>query len=724
MAESDIQRLVTQIPSDNQGKIDRILTLTRWGHVEYQPWAAKVLKARRYYLGHQWDSMGRTMSKRRLKLVDNQIQPDIDKRVARMLEADPVMEASGRGTEDFEIGATWRDMVEYACNWTGTKHDSANSVRQQLWTALEVDGDVFEWITWDKAEEYGQGFVVSEMVSAMNVVWDDGVKSTQLRDAPWVSRFEPVDVEILEKRWERTDFTSDVPDLFTGAGTEQARLTNFQASTDGGSPLLGAAGRTRTKAYEITFLEKRPKARKTYMLEGITAKNRDADGNVVDMDEKRYNELPEARRKAYEEVEVEDYELWKTVVVNGKKVHDKISDDDASKKGHHEYPFARYSNTKNSEQTHARGDVEPLMGFQDVTNQTLSYGMERLFVDASTLLAIERGAQPRSEEAKLDRLGEQAVQKFYTHPGRQIPQVVQLGNPNMSSMFQQAHSWLSERRDRVSGVSDMQRGAPQYEMSGKAVRALLAEADLATTKVKKAIEDGLTQATSLQIMLMMQNLRVNRMLRIAPRAEKAGYKLFVTKSEGTTINEQKLTKPVGPEAPSDAMETPDGDLARVLEISDNTIRRFDLKLKLDTGRQRSRDERMDLVTQILNYVGPGAGVETLLVAIELMEVPNFDRWKDALLKEDEKTNIMNAVAQAQKETGMGLEEMKAAAMQMVAMMKGGGGAPAGPGAMPPAGPAGPPAPGGAPAGPGGPMAAPAPVTAPTDLSAELPGASQ
>jgi hypothetical protein len=287
-------------------------------------------------------------------------------------------------------------------------------------------------------------------------------------------------------------------------------------------------------------------------------------------------------------------------------------------------------------------------------------------------------------------------------------------------MFQQAHQLLSERKDKSSGSSDMQRAAPQYEMSGKAVRALLAEADLATTKAKKAVEDGLTQATTLRIHLMMQHLRINRMLRISNRAERAGYKLLVAKSEGQTVIDHKLARPEG-DLRAEHYEDANGEMVRVLEISDDTIRRFDLKLRLDTGRERSKDERMDLVTQMLNYVGPGAGVETMLVAVELMDVPNFDRWKEALLKEDAKTQMAQAVGQAQEDLGVPLPQIIAMAQQMMAMMQAGG-APA-PGGGAPAPTAAPVAVNGG--GPGGPPPKPAPVTAPTSPtpSPDAPGAA-
>jgi len=170
VSEQDIDHLVSRIPRSNEEKAQRVIRLTRMGHAHYQPWARAALKSRRYYLGHQWDDMATAVSRRRLRITDNIIRDDIDKKVARWIEADPVMETQGRGAEDFELGDVWRDLREYADEWTGQYHDSAKDVRIVAWTDTHVIGDSFEWITWDRTEEGGLGMVVSEYVPALNVV--------------------------------------------------------------------------------------------------------------------------------------------------------------------------------------------------------------------------------------------------------------------------------------------------------------------------------------------------------------------------------------------------------------------------------------------------------------------------------------------------------------------------------------------------------------------------
>ena len=705
MESEDLTRILTRVPSTNEGKARRAVLLTRWGIAENQPWSQRTLKSRRYYLGNQWDELVTAKSRRRLKLTDNQIRDDVDKPTARLLEADPVMEAVGRGTEDFELGQTWRDLVEYADEWTGSMHDSAKAIRRRCWTDMAISGDCAEWVEWDESEEGGLGFLVSEYVDGLNLVWDDGATSTQLRDARWLVRFEPQDVEILEAKYPlwRGRLKHDAPELFLHSGISQAVDLDYAASRSLTQAGTWPVDRLRQRAYEIQLWEKRPAKRKRFLLDGIVGKTRDVDGKVVEIDEARFEKMNRKQQQLYEPIDVDDYELWKTVVINEMVVEEGLSQYDAKNGGHGQYPLARYALTQGPNQTHALGLVEKLMAYQDMLNMTMSYGMERLFIDSSSLLAIQRGGQPRSEEAKLDRIGEVASQKFYYYPGAQLPQAIALGSPGAAQMFQATHDWLSQRKDKVSQVTDVHRASPQYGLSGRAIQSLLSEADLATTQMRLSVEDGLRQATILRISLMQQFLRSDRMVRISSKAERAGYALYVTTNEKRLAQSRQLAKPKDVPG-ADFYQTPDGGQARVMELSDEGIRKFDLRLRLDTGKQRNRDQRMDLVTQVLGYIGPGAGVETLLWALELLEAPNLDKLGEALKSEDAKTQIMQQVDQAQKETGMSLPEMIAAAVQMAALLKakGNGTAPRGP-----AGPAGP-------AGPGGMLAAgPAPMAAPT-----------
>lgn len=703
---SDVDHLIARIPSTKGDKAERVRELVRLAHAEYQPWATKARKAERYYMGHQWDDIAIAQQRRRLRLTDNVIADDIDKKVARLEEAEPIMEAHGRGAEDFSLGAAWRDLIDYADNWSGETHDSARDIRRRCWRGAHVIGDYFEWIYWDPNEENGLGFVVSEDVPGYNVVWDAEAKSTQLRDARWVCRFDAVEIQLLEQEFPvlKGKINGDVPSLFMGNAHEQARGRHYQTLSQ---PVTGSQAPVATsgpaKAYRIEFWEKRRKKTVRYLLEGMAAITRDADGKVVPLNEELFDKLPSAQKQKYEEVTVDDYELWKQVVVNEHVVHDKLSSYDTTQGGHGHYPLARYCATTHPDETHSRGDVEPLMGYQDVINQTMSYGLEKLFLDSSSILAIQRGAQPKSEEAKLDRVGEVALQRYYYYPGQPLPQAVPLGNPQGAQLYQTMHDWLTQRKDQRSNVTNVHRAAPQYDMSGRAIRALMAEADLSTLKIKRSIESGLRQATLLRIALIQQYMRTTRMIRITPKAGTGDepYSLYVTPNEEKTASTQGLSKPQD-DPMADFYKTRNGEQARILEIADEGVRKFDLRLTLDTGKERNRDERMELATQVFNYAGAGAGVETALWIFEMMEMPNLENLAKALRAEDAKSQMVQQVTAIQEQTGMSLQEMA----QLAALVAQGGapGAGGGPGG-PPQGPGGPQPPA-APGGPGGPPAAP------------------
>ena len=114
---------------------------------------------------------------------------------------------------------------------------------------------------------------------------------------------------------------------------------------------------------------------------------------------------------------------------------------------------------------------------------------------------------------------------------------------------------------------------------------------------------------------MQQLLRGNRKLRITSKAGADSYNLYVGESDSGIQSQFQLQPELksqvvdGKPITQETGELLDGagEPTQRLLINDENVRKFDLKLKLDSGKERSREERESLVRSIMEYLGPGAG---------------------------------------------------------------------------------------------------------------------
>ena len=671
---------------------------------EMAEWGRIGKKSRRYMHSKQWDDMetsGQT-------LTHNVIRRDIENLVARLIEADPVIDTQGRGPEDWQISAVWKDLLRWSEEWTGAEYDSVLEVRRRCLMHMYTVGLGIEEVGYASDEEGGQGMVVSKALDPMHFAWADDAESVQLRDATWMAKYPPVLIEKLEKEFPdlKDEIRADVPGFFT-QGFQQARFSDYRNLMQPNSDSQSVPGDRYKKAYRQEFWEKDWKWSKRLLLP-----NGDvwtvSDPNPEDPEAEKIKRpgtpedagrmLTEQEQNILTEEKVKEYELTTTVVINDHMAQvKKRSIYDDREGGHGEYPFAFYMGSQDPDQSHPHGEVEYLMGYQDFINQMMSRYSEQMFIQSSQFLWVNKGMMPKGEEGKLDNMGRKPLQKIFGYPGQAPPQFVG-ANAGASQMWQQGIEFMTSLKDKMSTVADVNRAAPQYELSGKAVRALQADADLFSTIPRKNVESAMRQATMLRISVMMQFFRGKRFARITPKAG-------TTKQEPYTIfmgNDEQMIQDTHALRKSDdgkAMETPGGDRGIMLPLNDQEIRKFDLRLSLDSGKEAKKAERAELVTNMMQYMGPAAGMGILKWAAQLLEVPNFEELAAALDEADVQGQAMAQIDQLQKETGMSLPEMIQAIKEMAAA-KPPGGPPGGgpPGAGPPG--AGPP-PGGPPGG-GGP----------------------
>lgn len=658
---------------------------------EAAPWSADALRARRYYHNHQWDDASDLEVDDRIHITNNVIKRDIDYMWAQVMEADPVMETHGRGSEDFKLGDVWKDLLRWSEEWTGYIFDSVMEVRRRVIMDMFQTGEGYEKVWWSPDEENGLGMVVSEHVDSLNLLWDKSNKSVQWRSSPWIIQFDPIDIDMLKAEFPKFgEIKPDYPDRFI-SGLEQAPYSEYQALIDEGntSGSVPASSRRVKKAYRIECWEKKESFVPRFYMKRSTrmAMMPEVDENTgqvrnVPMDEAYYGRLDEGQKDKFYQRTRRTYELSKGVMINKEWAErPDVSEYDESKNGHGEYPYARYSNSYDPTQSHAHGEIEGLIGMQDSINRATSRWLESLFIANAVFLAIQKGAAPKGELAKLEQIGARTLQQFHYYPGQPIPEFVNT-NPGSAQLFEAGIRTLMDFKDGQSSVRNINRAAPEYDLSGVAIQQLQAPADLIAIGPRMSVESGMRQATTLRIACMMKYMRGARQFRITPKADRDPYSIYAGEDEATikaAFSLEDQTRPVQVNGRDTKVNTgsvvESGDMAsgegKILELSDEGIRKFDLRLQLDSGREAKKAERRQMVTTFLSYLGPAAGVEVVKWAASIMDVPDVMGLVTALDKEDQKAQAVQMIEQAQKQTGMSFQEMVQIATATLAAQKGG-----------------------------------------------------
>lgn len=647
-------------------------------YMEAMPWILKAYKGERYYHGEQWDNYDPEQD--RSRMTHNVIRRDMDFIKAGLFEADPIMEAQGRGGEDFYLGVGWQDLIRYSEEWRGEFYDSCRSQRKRIFTHMVHIGEGIEKVIWCPDEEDGLGMVVSLAVDPRYFVWDPAAyRSQQKRDARWCIEFDPVPVEDLEEEYPhlKGQITPDCPNFFIKA-FEQARATEYRSLLNLDGTMAIQSPRFQ-KAYKKEVWEK-----KLEMVASYTIKSNNTVAEVEKVDEETgekymapmteadFDKLPAREKKLYKKTTRKAWKIFRSVFINdheAEKETESIYD-------HGSFPYAWYSNSWDPSQTHCRGEIEYLLSYQDVINRAVSRWLEAMFIANSQIMAIQKGSAPKGELEKLDNVGKRPLQRYFYYPGQPLPNII-AGNPTAAQLYQSGIAWLQQGKNDASTVQDVNRSAVNYELSGKAITALGSEREMYSAMIRAGVEDGLTQATWLRISIIRQFMRGNRLLRISPRAAgEQGYKLFVGEDEekvasafGLTPEKRAAALPDGQTVQlntGDVVQTATGDKGKVLIISDKTVPKFDLRLTLDTGRSQRKAERQRMVEMFFQYLGPGAGVEIVKWAAEMLQIPNPERLFAGLDKEDSKAQAVQMLQQAQDQAGMSIDEMVGLISQMKA----------------------------------------------------------
>ncbi len=643
-----------------------------------------------YYYAHQ-SSFG--IEAEDLQVVINTSRTDTDRKVAKLLDAEPQMVVRGRGKEDVEFGAVWNDLVQYTREWTGDQHDCWEEVLPKVLTQSKQIGEGAAYIEFDPYEEDGWGMIVGEWVNSLHLVWNAGCTSAQWRDAEHLIWFEPKPIPWLEREypWLKGRIPQQGPDwlrehVFGGGGMDGMDF-------DDEDNLIGDSRPSIVKDVPMSYMIRRWEKRRTKTMAyrdketGKPVRLRGEQGSHVLLTTERWNMLPKARQAEYrsrvEEFPVRHVELWETHVVGEELVLNDISKSDKSKGGHGHFPFARLGNIWDPRMPKSRGDIEFQQSYDELLSQMATRWVESMMVAMAPFLDVVKGAIPKSEEHKLEFLGRRPFQQIQRYPGMSAPQWIGT-NPTGANLFASGSDFVREIADQASNVFKINQGSMPYSTSGKGIRQLLSEAAVLENLDRIRMKSFLRQETWLRIALIQQYFRQYRVLRITSRVESDEYKLYIGDEEERIKAHFGLEEQFETDADGQIDETkktglykdPDGDMARILPVAEREVGQFDVRLVLDSGRERNKAERQDMVEMFANVASnmPGPLLKWMAKTIE---APDEEGLGKAVDEANEESQMAKQYDELLEMSQMEPDQLKALVEQIGQQAGGQQGAPGG-----------------------------------------------
>ena len=608
-------------------------------------WAAEARQAHRYYRSDQY-RLNRNQSKDRTRMVANYIKPDVDAKVAAVLDSKPVVQPKGRYVKHHAISEAMINILD----WTRDEEEDWNSDFENAIEDMFHIGEGVIYEGWDAAGDEGMGLPVSSWEDSRHILWHPDARKPQRDDAAWVISLKHVDLDWAKWKFQIEDLESEDIELFlTPSMIDRAR------SRLSGQGLGGSASRSASeegqKVWCKRMWEKVEVEDKSYFKDGEAAEFME-NGETYSMTEEMYNELSDKEREQFVELKLTRKELWETVVVGSQFIRRRLSPFDSRKGGHGHYPFSFYSLVRIRDESHARGEIGFIIGISDVRNETLSLMMDQALLANVGFLNVPKGSLPPEEREKLNDLGRDPFQIIDSIQGT-VPPRWEGYNPTGTRVFADILPTLDLVQNRQTAMRDIDRGKADHSgQSGRAIRALQAKTQQVGVIARRHVESGLRRGTLLRLHNIAQFMRGNRAVPIVDPKSKEERNLFVGGDVEEIMATNGLREMPNPLSPGNFMLVDKtGQQAEVLILGDDMARQglFDkISLKLDTQQEENELDRKDIAREMLRAMGPGSS----RWFVDQYGLENGDQLLDDLEQFNQGMRMQKMLEDASKQTGL------------------------------------------------------------------------
>lgn len=632
---------------------------------EMSEWAYEARRAWEYYASKQWSDLSESERQRTIPIVANLIRRDLDQMTARVLDAEPVVNPRGRYSKYSELGHLLVDLLGWTRDEESNWYNDLEDVIQDMFHGGEgIMGE-----GWNQSAANGQGMPESYWQDGRFICWDPQAKDWQRKDGEWVATFNPRKVDYLKDKYKLDSVDADYPTLHINE-QEREWMNDYRARQGGGEDTLDFDS-LDARAYEKIIYSKRIRFEDRYIDPETLSLAVDGKGIQIGAEGSK---KPSATKLAgMEKTQIEVVELWKTVIINKEVVHHELDRADESKGGHGQFPFCWFTYVRMRDRSHGMGEINYLIGMQDLINRALSRWLEQLMIAGSSYIHSIRGSMAPEDVEKIANVANVPMQHIQTYAGFQAPEITG-GDPKGAGLFAQGYDLLTQVKDSISGVYDVQRGSAPYQTSGRGIRALQSSTDLLGVLPRRHVESGLRQSTVLRIHNIKQNMRGDRLAEVSDKGLDDTVPLYIgnTMSEIRDANnlivftDKQTGRPaVGPEGEPLILADPETkEPVKAIALGAEDMEGLDFSrvtFELDSGKERNKEERMEAAREMLNVVGKGA----VRWAVGQLDLPEGDVLLADMEKYDASDQVLATAEELSKATGIDVTEIIQMATQQV-----------------------------------------------------------
>lgn len=583
-----------------------------------------------------------------LYLILNMIRNRVDTKVGILTSAKPQAAITGRGMEDEDVAAAFRDIVEYTADrsdFDSVLHDVITDMVKVGMGVLEetVDLDV------EMDTQHGSyaGDCVSTVRSPLEVFLDPGNRSPNLkgkRGINYLTLEENTPEEELMMLYPQKAYRIKGVEKKIGSATDQSRVAAYgkdfdrdvhadQGDDQSQDPSDRNSAENTKKVITIWYL-RRVVEHSVWELdeEGFPsglAVGEDGEAVSVDDisdDDDRYWVEPKLSR-----------EMW-TAAIAG----DVLLYNHKSPYRHGDSPFVFFVGQLHHDEATPYGEIHRLMDAQDMFNKINSLVIDNAARTNNTGWAVEEGAMDEEQEQHFEENSSQPGFTLRTRPDAVAEGRIQRLQPGqLSDALYRIQGDIRVLFDELSSLYQTQRGGMPYETSGKAIIALQQAGDTALVGLQRNVERGVTDWGRKRLANIQQFYSIEKAWRITDKLKEVSHHYLTQMGwdDQGGQNTLQLWK-LDDGDPSKGIP-PD---ARML-LKDFQAAKYDIKITMGTGHERSREQKLEDAKLVFEVTG---GVPSAVRhVLNEMEVPE----KREMLEEMSQRDQVAQMAQQMEESG-------------------------------------------------------------------------
>lgn len=345
-----------------------------------------------------------------------------------------------------------------------------------------------------------------------------------------------------------------------------------------------------------------------------------------------YDELEEEEKVAFKK----PYRRIKTEVWHLQFVGDVVLKHEKSIYAHGKWQHVFMGGMMRHNESMPYGEISRLIDTQDLFNRLITLFVDNAIRVSHSGMLIDESAFSEEEKGKLQRKMSKPGWKAFVKKGKGRGAITYVEPPKLPDGLFNLADAVRVLFDELSSLANVQRGGMPYDTSGKAIIALQRAGDTAMALLHGNIENAITEWGRLRLSNIIQFTTFKDAWRISDEVRKRAYKIIAERMDANfydSLSEEELNSIEPPEEMENQLalvKYEDGNPVRKILIADMSNARFDIKVTLGSGHERSEEEKRKTLELVYEATGD---VQHLLEELEV------EGWPDIIDRMEKKDQL-------------------------------------------------------------------------------------